>query len=283
MRLNHRLPFHMILSTTVAVGLALGAHSPALFASGFGGADQITTIGWGAFLPVTSAGGYTSNVQNGTRSPIGTGATLVAAIDSSQVPNGAVITEITFFVVDDDSTKDFTWRLCRASVDVNGNNPTSREVLASATATGTGVRKISDDTLAVRMLYQFDDDGLDLQQVYNYWLEADFDSCCDGPECEPIALRQAKLIWHRELFDYFHLDPQPTQSFDDVPLYKNGNQNLYYNFIEALYQAGVTVGCGNGDYCPDAATTRRQSAVFTAGALGMHWPADIPRLPTTQD
>jgi len=44
-----------------------------------------------------------------------------------------------------------------------------------------------------------------------------------------------------------------------------------YQFIEALYASGISVGCGGGNYCPDAPLTRRQMAVFLAKALGLHF------------
>ena len=34
------------------------------------------------------------------------------------------------------------------------------------------------------------------------------------------------------------------------------------DYIEQLYNDGVTGGCGNGNYCPDAPVTRAQMAVF---------------------
>jgi S-layer family protein len=39
-----------------------------------------------------------------------------------------------------------------------------------------------------------------------------------------------------------------------------------------LASAGITGGCGPGSYCPDAAVTRGQMAVFLATALGLHFP-----------
>ncbi|HEX4438485.1 MAG TPA: S-layer homology domain-containing protein, partial [Thermoanaerobaculia bacterium] len=41
---------------------------------------------------------------------------------------------------------------------------------------------------------------------------------------------------------------------------------------EALNAAGITGGCGNGNYCPDGPVTRGQMAVFLSKALGLHWP-----------
>ena len=34
------------------------------------------------------------------------------------------------------------------------------------------------------------------------------------------------------------------------------------DWIEQLAVEGVTAGCGNGNYCPDATITRAQMAIF---------------------
>lgn len=45
-----------------------------------------------------------------------------------------------------------------------------------------------------------------------------------------------------------------------------------FQYIEALVSSGITGGCGGGNFCPDAAVTRRQMAIFLAKELGLHWP-----------
>ncbi len=60
--------------------------------------------------------------------------------------------------------------------------------------------------------------------------------------------------------------PVPPQ-FGDVPVTDYG-----FVYIEALAGAGITSGCGNGNFCPDALVTRRQMAVFLSKALGLWWP-----------
>jgi hypothetical protein len=55
-------------------------------------------------------------------------------------------------------------------------------------------------------------------------------------------------------------------TFNDVPA-----NHGFYQFIEALAESGITAGCGNGNFCPDAPLTRGQMAVFLAKALGLHW------------
>jgi S-layer homology domain len=57
-----------------------------------------------------------------------------------------------------------------------------------------------------------------------------------------------------------------TQTFGDVP-----PSDPFYQYIEALAAAGITSGCGSGNYCPDAALTRGQVAVLLAKALGLSW------------
>jgi len=52
-------------------------------------------------------------------------------------------------------------------------------------------------------------------------------------------------------------DPYPLGRFGDVsPTY------WPVTFIEILSESGITAGCGNGNYCPNADVTRAQMAVF---------------------
>jgi len=48
-----------------------------------------------------------------------------------------------------------------------------------------------------------------------------------------------------------------AQRFSDV-----APEHWAFDFIETLADAGVTAGCGNGNYCPDDIVTRAQMAVF---------------------
>jgi hypothetical protein len=56
-----------------------------------------------------------------------------------------------------------------------------------------------------------------------------------------------------------------TQDFTDVPA-----SSPQFQFIEALFHAGITAGCGGGNYCPSNPLTRGQMAVFLAKALGLY-------------
>ena len=70
------------------------------------------------------------------------------------------------------------------------------------------------------------------------------------------------------VFYKLQVSPPPnTATFNDVP-----TTHLFCQYIEALAAAGVTAGCGGGNFCPDAPLTRGAMAVFLAKALGLHWP-----------
>jgi hypothetical protein len=58
--------------------------------------------------------------------------------------------------------------------------------------------------------------------------------------------------------------PPATAHFNDVP-----TDHPFFQFIEALYSAGITGGCGGGNFCPNSPVTRGQMAVFLAKALGL--------------
>jgi hypothetical protein len=61
------------------------------------------------------------------------------------------------------------------------------------------------------------------------------------------------------------------QSFSDVPL-----TSMFYNEIGKLSARGVTVGCGNGQFCPNDPVTREQMAAFIVRALGEFNPPTPP-------
>jgi CSLREA domain-containing protein len=68
-----------------------------------------------------------------------------------------------------------------------------------------------------------------------------------------------------------------SAQFGDVPL-----SHPFYDFIGKLSALGITLGCGNGNYCPDANTTREQMAIFIERALGVFNPP-VPNQQTFQD
>ena len=58
------------------------------------------------------------------------------------------------------------------------------------------------------------------------------------------------------------LPPAPTDYFDD------DESSTFENDINALREAGITTGCGETTFCPEATVTREQMAGFLHRALG---------------
>jgi len=82
------------------------------------------------------------------------------------------------------------------------------------------------------------------------------------PADAALSFNAVRLIYNLQV------SPAPaTATFGDVP-----TSHPFFQFIEALASAGITGGCGSGNYCPDAPLTRGQMAVFLAKALGLHFP-----------
>jgi hypothetical protein len=81
----------------------------------------------------------------------------------------------------------------------------------------------------------------------------------------PSSFLQFKAVdvwWHRQV------SPAPaTATFSDVPV-----GHPFFQFVEALNASGISAGCGNNNFCPDAPLTRKQMAAFLSKALGLYWP-----------
>jgi len=67
--------------------------------------------------------------------------------------------------------------------------------------------------------------------------------------------------------DEYSTLPPPT--FADVPV-----SYWAFEWIERLYAAGITGGCGGGSYCPDSPVTRAQMAIFLE--RGLHGSSYTP-------
>ena len=108
----------------------------------------------------------------------------------------------------------------------------------------------------VRAWTDLDDYGASNVASYNLVMIR-FQSATNG-----VGLWGAAVRWSRTV------SPAPaTATFGDVP-----TGSSCFRFVEALADAGITGGCGGGNYCPDDPLTRGQMAVFLAVALGLHWP-----------
>lgn len=101
----------------------------------------------------------------------------------------------------------------------------------------------------------FDPPQLYVDNVHKLYYLTGLMGNLDGKE-----VLRAVRIYYRQ-FVPTHSGPP---SFTDVP-----HTHPFYRFVEALRTEGLTAGCGNDKFCPDAAVTRAQLAAFLATALGL--------------
>jgi hypothetical protein len=91
--------------------------------------------------------------------------------------------------------------------------------------------------------------------------------CGDGNYCPTAPATRGQMA----IFVLRTLDPAinppacgGTPMFTDVPA-----SSPYCRWIEELVRRGVVTGCGGGNYCPAAAVTREQMAVFLTVTFGL--------------
>ena len=84
--------------------------------------------------------------------------------------------------------------------------------------------------------------------------------CGGGLYCvgDPTTREQMAVFLIKARLGFCFTPPPATGTvFADVPA-----SSIYAAWIEELDRQGLTAGCGNGNYCPDASVTRAQMAVF---------------------
>jgi len=99
--------------------------------------------------------------------------------------------------------------------------------------------------------------------IFDYETKNSYSICIRSTDGGALSTTKTITITVNNLVD--------TQTFADVP-----PSYWAYSFIERLYSAGITGGCGTSPliYCPDATATRAQMAVFLL--RGMHGPSYTP-------
>jgi hypothetical protein len=90
--------------------------------------------------------------------------------------------------------------------------------------------------------------------------------CGNNNYCPGAAVTRAQMAVFllRAKYGSGYSPPAATGIFNDVDL-------AYWavHWIEQLAAEGITVGCGNGNYCPEAPVTRAQMAVFLVRTFGL--------------
>ncbi len=105
--------------------------------------------------------------------------------------------------------------------------------------------------------------------------------CAPAQFCpdENVSRAQMAVFIVRSVYggDNFTLEQQ-TPYFADVPTTAFG-----FQWIQKMYELGITTGCGGGDYCPDDSVTRAQMAVFIIKMRFSTAPFTYPQTPIFSD
>jgi uncharacterized repeat protein (TIGR03803 family) len=83
--------------------------------------------------------------------------------------------------------------------------------------------------------------------------------CGSGDYCRDAAVRRGQMAVFLVKAEHgsSYVPPACIGVFPDVPC-----PSPFADWIEQLFNEGMTAGCGGGDYCPDNPVTRAQMAVF---------------------
>ena len=204
-----------------------------------------------AFVPSNSATGYQKPFLFLNR----TGGGDSEFTHALTLPSGALIQNVTAYVVDTSATLDVGLRMC---------------ILFALSGTGTSQDLDCDSGIGVPGVTTTGTPG---QTALVLNVNRTFSNLQSGSETSHVILvhlgapdgstklHSVRVQWKRQV------SPAPiTATFTDVP-----TSSGQFQFVEALVGAGITAGCGGGSFCPDSPVTRGQMAVFLSRALGLHW------------
>ena len=177
------------------------------------------------------------------------------------LPDGALIEEICLYGIDSD-LGDFTYvaaYLVAVKLVPIGENPATVSIPGAAAMSGgsAGYGSWCSGPLSYTLRGTLDVEGDGTLDAAVHYLALYMPHSLENE----LGFGAARIRWKRQV------TPAPsTPTFGDVP-----DTHPFYPFIEALAASGITGGCGFGIFCPEAALTRGQMAVFLAKAMGLHW------------
>ena len=212
---------------------------------------QITQIPAAAFNPTSTSGTQWSIDGLGYASP--SVVTLQVVLAPVFLSSGVEIQFIDLYYQDTNPTNDVTAALYAFSGGAPGSGAPTSTTIATVASQGSG--------------YSYD---FSLPFSYTVNNNVAYDpaaaqlSVAVAVSGGNLGFKAVDLWWMRQV------SPAPAvASFSDVP-----TSHPFFQFIEALYAAGITVGCGTNPlrFCPDDPITRGQEAVFISKALGLYWP-----------
>lgn len=229
---------------------------PQVAAQSFGSDSQYKTIPASDFEPDLNGMGFYRS-ENGYRG-------LAAAPGDPpwrfgapfELPNGALIEEICFFLYDISDTDDIRVVLSRSEVDV-GSSP-DVEVAASMPATSAGYFAECFEFLPLSLPRYRTFANLD-GDILSGWLFWEL----------RVELNDRIEHEFRGAYVKYRLDVSPSPA---SPTFSDVGPSSLLRYVEAMNAAGIATGCTADRFCPNDPVTRVQLAVMLSRALGLHWP-----------
>jgi hypothetical protein len=202
------------------------------------GASQFTVRLSGASPDLVYAGNFFFD------SPGGSGR-YYAQLD---VEPGVRITHLSCVYNDGNATDNvgFTWYRYTTNVSTGATTAVTLDSFVTSGSPGVGFGQLdpADQTMSTY-------NGL--LDLINHYIAVDVTG--------NVSFAGCWAFWNRQV------TPAPaTATFNDVP-----TSHPFFRFVEAMVDAGITGGCGGGNYCPNAGLTRGEMAVFMSAALGLHF------------
>ena len=239
-----------------AAALLVGS---AALAQSYGDQSQALTVGVSQFRGVAGSPSMVEDADFYLYNP--TPGSYYYYVAPLALPEGALIESVCLYARDTDS--DFFFYV-QAYLFANklvplGETPAALQVPgASAFSSGNaGYGSWCSDPISYTLRSRLDVDGDGTLDDAVHYVGLFLPHSIDAQ----LAFGGVKITWKRQVSP-----PPSAPTFGDVP-----ETHPFSRFIEALAASGITGGCSNGNYCPDAALTRGQMAVFLAKALGLHW------------
>jgi hypothetical protein len=251
-----RLKFSIHHALIFVIGAQLVAS--AARSQSYGEHNQVLTIGASGFHGVEGAqasidsAGYLYNTVPGAFSYY---------LAPLPLPEGAVIESICVYANDSD-TGDFGYvqaYLTAVKLVPLGESPSTLTIPGASAQSGSdiGYGYYCSDPFSYTLRGLVDVDGDGNQDAAVHYLTLYLPAASQNA----LAFGGVRITWKRSVSP-----PPATPRFGDVPA-----SDQAFPFIEALAASGITAGCSQTNYCPDANLTRRQMAIFLAKALGLHW------------
>jgi S-layer homology domain len=210
---------------------------------------QMLSIPASSFQPIHTSL-FTSNVEYESYGYVRTDGVMWAGVN---LPTGAKLDNIDFYYFDDGAAVNSCATLMAYTGPTLLGQPPSEYQVGQACSSGSGGYGYAIEEISGTI-----DNSVWFSNGAHYTVTI-------GPFTLPLhdtVFKGVTIWWHREVGP-----PPGTATFNDVP-----TSHPQFQFIEALAESGITVGCGGGSYCPDNPLTRGQMAVFLAKALGLYWP-----------